>query len=59
MINNKYNTTYKPIVGNYPYIVNFDCYDKEDKCECGSFKALGIGKGKPGHSSWCNWSINK
>jgi hypothetical protein len=28
---------------------------KEDRCECGSFKALGAGKGALGHSTWCAW----
>jgi hypothetical protein len=25
-------------------------------CECGSHKVLGVGRGQPGHSSWCPWS---
>lgn len=25
------------------------------KCECGAHKSSGIGRGKPGHSSWCPW----
>ena len=27
----------------------------KSSCECGSSKALGVGKGQPGHSSWCPW----
>jgi len=28
----------------------------ESVCECGAFKAMGIGRGMAGHSDWCPWS---
>ncbi len=30
-----------------------------DRCECGSYRALGIGRGSPGHSDWCPWAAPK